>query len=83
MTAFGIQKSCITAYHPQDDGMVERFNHSLLRLLRCYTETEDDWEEFLPRILYTYRTTVHSSTRVSPFQLMFGRSPAITPFQGH
>jgi len=36
MTAFGIQKSQTTAYHPQSDGMVERFNRSLLQLLRCY-----------------------------------------------
>ena len=26
LTAFGIQKSCTTAYHPQGDGMVERSN---------------------------------------------------------
>ena len=57
--------------------MVERFNRSLLR---CYTETEDDWEEFLPLVLYAYHTAIHSSTHVSPFQLMFGRSPAVTPF---
>jgi len=42
LTTFGIQKSCTTAYHPQGDGMVERFNRSLLQLLHCYTETEDD-----------------------------------------
>ena len=56
LTAFGIQKSHTTAYHPQGDGMVERFNHSLLQLLRCYTETEDDWEKFLPLVLYAYHT---------------------------
>ena len=54
LTAFGIQKSRTTAYHPQGDGMVERFNHSLLQLLRCYMETEDDWEEFLTLVLYVY-----------------------------
>ena len=61
--------------------MVEQFNRSLLQLLRCYTETEDDWEEFLLLVLYAYHTAIHSSTNVSPFQLMFGRSPAVTPFQ--
>ena len=52
----------------------------------CYIviwKTEDDWEEFLTLVLYAYRTAVRSSTRVSPFQLMFGRSPAVTPFQNH
>ena len=50
-------------------------------ITRCYTETEGDWEEFLPLVLYAYRTAIHSSTHVSPFQLMFGRSLAVTPFQ--
>ena len=36
--------------------MVERFNRSLLQLLRCYTETEDDWEEFLPMVMYAYES---------------------------
>ena len=77
----GIQKSRTTAYHPQGDGMVERFNRSLLQLLRCYVTTEDDWERYLPLVLYVYCTAQHSSTGVSPFQLMFGRSPQSSPFQ--
>ena len=47
LQAFGVQKSRTTAYHPQGDGMVERFNRSLLQLLRTYVETQDDWERYL------------------------------------
>ena len=61
--------------------MVERFNRSLLQNLRCYTGTEDDWEEFLPMVMYAYCTAKHSSTNLSPFELMFGRSPCNVPFQ--
>jgi len=43
--------------------------------------TEDDCEEFFPFVLYAYRTTIHFSTNVSPFQLMFGRSPAVISFR--
>ena len=80
LQVFGIHKTRTTAYHPQSDGMVERFNRSLLQLLRCYVDTEDDWERFLPLVLYAYRTAQHSSTGVTPFQLMFGRSPQSSPF---
>ena len=81
LTAFGIEKSRTTAYHPQGDGMVERFNRSLLQLLRCYTQQEEDWEQYLPLVLYAYCTAPHSSTGISPFQLMFGRPPKSTQVQ--
>ena len=80
LQAFGIQKCRTTAYHPQCDGMVERFNRSLLQMLRCYVSTEEDWETYLPLVLYAYRTAPHSTTGVSPFQLMFGRDPKQVTF---
>ena len=75
LQAYGIKKSRTTAYHPQGDGMAERFNRSLLQLLRSYTQQEADWELHLPLALFAYRTAVHSSTGVSPFEMMFGRPP--------
>ena len=80
LDAFGIRKSRTTAYHLEGNGMVERFNRTLLQLLRIYTETHDEWERYLPFVLLAYRTAVYSSTGVSPFALMFGRSPAQNPF---
>ena len=78
LDAFGVSKSHTTAYHPQGDGMVERMNRSLLQLLRSYVETQDEWERYLPLVLFAYRTAVHATTGVSPFVLMFGRSPQIS-----
>ena len=37
------------------------------------------WERHLPLVLYAYRTAPHTSTGVSPFELMFGRQPK--PFE--
>jgi hypothetical protein len=70
---FGIVKTRTTSYHPQGDGMVERFNRTLLQLFRTYVDKQDDWEKYLPLLLFAYRTAVHKSTGVSPFRLMFGR----------
>ena len=80
LQAFGVHKSRTTAYHPQGDGMVERFNRSLLQLLRAYVDTQSEWEHYLPLVLYAYRTSTHSSTGVSPFLLMYGCNPSSTPF---
>ena len=71
LDAFGVQKSHTTPYHTQGDGMVERLNRSLLQLLRTYVEKQEDWEQHLPLALYAYRTATHTSTGMSPFQLMY------------
>lgn len=59
--------------------MVKQFNRSLLQMLRAYVDHESDWENFLPLVMFTYRTSVHTSTGASPFDLMFGRSAYIPP----
>ena len=72
--AFGIQKTRTTAYHPQGDGLVERTNRSIIQMLRSYTtSSKGDWDKWLSLLLYAYRTSQHSSTKFSPFSLMFGR----------
>ena len=48
LEAFSINKSGMTAYHPQGDGLVEHFNRSLLQLLRSFVQSEPDWERYLP-----------------------------------
>ena len=75
--AFGIVKSRTTSYHPQGDGMVERFNRTLLQLLRAYVQQQSDWEGQLPLLLYAYRTARHTSTHLSPFLLLIGRDPVL------
>ena len=78
LKAFGINKSQTTPYHPQGDGMVERFNRSPLQLLQVDVQKHNDWEQYLPLVLYAYCTSVHSSTRVTPFMLVYGRQPTQT-----
>ena len=77
LRAFSVRKSRTTAYHPQGDGdgMVERFNRTVLQILRTYVDTQNDWECYLPLVLYAYRTLIHSATGASPFLLMYGQNP--------
>jgi len=61
-------------YHPQTDGLVERFNRTLKSLLRKLVNKEGrDWDRLLPYILFAYREVPHDTTGFSPFELLYGR----------
>ena len=54
--------------------MIERFNRTLLGMLSSgILEEERNWEQILPAVMMAYRTSVHKSTHMSPFMLVFGR----------
>ena len=71
-----IRKLQTSAYYPQGNGMVERFNHTLVNMLAMYTnEKQDDWDEWLPHVLFAYRAAKHASTGYSPFYMLHGFEP--------
>lgn len=53
-------KTKTTPYHPQSDGLVERFNRTLRQMLSIFvSENFDDWDDLLPSLLVAYRATDH------------------------
>ena len=72
----GLRKVNTTAYHPQGDGLVERFNRTLTDMLAKTVEKSGrNWDECLPYVLFAYRTSMQESTQESPFHLLYGRDP--------
>ena len=66
------------AYHPQGNGLIERFNATFHpQLAKLYNAELNNWDDYLSSVLYAYNTGVQSSTGYSPFQLMFGRHPIL------
>ena len=70
---FNIRKSRTTPYHPQSDGLVERFNKTLKASLRAYASNTSEWDLHLPYVLMAYRTAVQKSTDFTPAMLFLGR----------
>uniref|UniRef100_K7EXH9 Gypsy retrotransposon integrase-like protein 1 n=1 Tax=Pelodiscus sinensis TaxID=13735 RepID=K7EXH9_PELSI len=65
-----------SVYHPQTDGLVERFNRTLKTMLRKFIELDPrDWDQFLPALLFAVREVPQASTGFSPFELLYGRQP--------
>ena len=74
----GIDRSRTTAYHPQGNGQVERFNRTLESMLaKVVTDNQKDWDKHLPQVLFAYRTSLHETTKYTPYFLNFGRSPTL------
>ena len=57
-------------YHPQKDGLVERFNQTLKALLRRVASEGKDRDKMLPYLLFAYREVPQSSTGFSPFEVL-------------
>jgi hypothetical protein len=59
-----------TNCHSQTDGRTEVINRTLSTMLRVVLKTNLKlWEECLPHIEFAYNRSVHSTTKVSPFQV--------------
>ncbi|XP_076053569.1 uncharacterized protein LOC143032587 [Oratosquilla oratoria] len=73
MESLGVRQSRSSAYHPQSQGVVERFHQTLKRILRTFClETGRDWDEGVDLLLFAIRDSVQESLGYSPFQLVYG-----------
>jgi len=54
-------------------------NRSISTLLRVLLKgNHKSWDEYLPHIKFAYNTVVHSTTKLSPFEVVYGFNP-LTP----
>ena len=73
MKFLGIDQTSTTAYHPQTDGLVERFNHTLtIMLAKTIKKGFRDCDTHLPYLLFAYHDSKQQSTQESPFFLLYG-----------
>ena len=69
-----IQKLNTSGYRPQTNGMVEKFNHTLVQAVSQYISSDQrDWDEFLPFACFQYRSSKNETTNETPYYLLFYR----------
>jgi hypothetical protein len=80
-----VEKSRTTPYHPQGNGMPERFNQTLLNMLGTLEDLQkSNLKAHIPALVHAYNSNRHESAGLTPHFLMFGRHPrpAIDAFLG-
>jgi hypothetical protein len=73
-----VQSVNSTAYHPSGNGMVERTIKSIKQILTMYINFEhSNWDNYLQSAVSAYNTSIHSSTKYSPYEALFLRKPVL------
>lgn len=70
MQLLGVYHLKTTAYHPQANGMVERWHRTLKAAIKCHAT--NDWTFVLPFVLLGLRTTMKEDINASPAEMLFG-----------
>uniref|UniRef100_A0A8C5LXD0 Integrase catalytic domain-containing protein n=1 Tax=Leptobrachium leishanense TaxID=445787 RepID=A0A8C5LXD0_9ANUR len=73
---FKISHLRTSVYHPQTDGLVERFNKTLKSMLKKVVDKDGkNWDFLLPYLMFAIWEVPQASTGYSPFELLYSRHP--------
>ncbi len=75
---YGVKKKPITKRNPQANAIVEQVHQTIGNMIRAFqvqeSDKDDPWPEILSAVAFAVQATVHTTTRATPMQLVFGRN---------
>ena len=75
---FQIKQIKTSVYHPQSNGSLERSHHVLAEYLKPFiNQQQNNWDSSLDAAMFSYNTSYHEGTKISPYELIFGRKPRL------
>ena len=78
LSSWGIRSHMTTAYHPEANGLVERFHRRLKEALLAMAQDEPNrWYWRLPCVLLGIRTTLKPDLGAAPADLVYGEGLAV------
>ena len=72
--AYGVHLQKTGSYHPQSNGLIERFNAKIVRGLKTYlAETDNtEWDELLPEVTTLINSTYYTNIEENPAYALLG-----------
>jgi transposase InsO family protein len=75
LKSLSITHRVASAYHPESQGALERWHQTLKSMLcKYFWESEKDWDDGVPLVMFAARETVQESLGFSPAKLVFGHT---------
>jgi hypothetical protein len=72
----GTQLHLSKTNHPETDGQTDVANKCLETYLRCFSsKKKHQWAQWLPLSEWWYNTSYHTTTRMTPFEAVYGQNP--------
>jgi len=76
LAGLGIKHATTCEYHPQANGMDERYNGTLVKIIKnCVGTNKRTWDKVLATSVLAYNLTSNDSTQASPYTVVYGRWP--------
>ena len=72
MKSLGIKFHMTTAYHPQANGVVERWHRQLKASLKARLDGDDSWMDALPFVMLGLRSAWREDSDTTPAELVYG-----------